>query len=368
MTEPASLQQVKRTYVRQRGRTLSYFGGCDYFRLGSHPAVLAALREGLRRYGLNVAASRLTTGNHRLYELLERKLARFFGVESTLLASNGYLPNLMVAQALAGEFSHALIDELAHGSLVDAAQFLDCPIVKFKHRNAVDLARHVQRLGKHFRLIVLTDGMFSHDGSIAPLQAYLKVLPASTALLVDDAHGAGVLGKHGRGTAEHSGIATKRIIQTITLSKAFGVYGGAVLGTTALRKKIVARSRVVVGNTPLPLPLANAALQSLEILKTNRSLYRRLTNNTQYVKAALRKAGFSLEETPSPIVALIQHRAADVTRLKNQLLAHRVFPSFIRYPGGPKNGYFRFTISSEHSRAQLDSLVKALLAFIARKV
>ena len=125
MTEPASLQQVKRTYVRQRGLTLSYFGGCDYFRLGSHPVVLAAVREGLQRYGLNVAASRLTTGNHRLYELLEKKLARFFGVESALLASNGYLPNLMVAQALAGEFSHALIDERAHGSLIDAAQFLD---------------------------------------------------------------------------------------------------------------------------------------------------------------------------------------------------------------------------------------------------
>ncbi|MBI3851763.1 MAG: aminotransferase class I/II-fold pyridoxal phosphate-dependent enzyme [Verrucomicrobia bacterium] len=368
MTEPAPLQQVNRTYVCQRGRTLSYFGGCDYFRLGSHPAVLAALRGGLQRYGLNVAASRLTTGNHRLYELLEAKLAQFFGVESALLASNGYLPNLMVAQALAGEFSHALIDELAHGSLVDAAQFLDCPIVKFKHRDANDVARHVRRLGKNTKLIMLTDGMFSHNGSIAPLKSYLDTLPANAALLVDDAHGAGVLGKNGRGTAEHAGIATDRIIQTITLSKAFGVYGGAVLGTTALRKKIVARSRVVVGNTPLPLPLANAALESLEILRTDRSLLRRLATNTQYVKLALRKVGLPVGETHSPIVAIIPRRAADGVRLKRQLLAHRIFPSFIRYPGGPKNGYFRFTISSEHSRKQLDDLVEALMVFVARKV
>ena len=360
MTEPAPLQQVKRTYVRQRGRTLSYFGGCDYFRLGSHPAVLAALRVGLRRYGLNVAASRLTTGNHRLYELLEAKLAQFFRVQSALLASNGYLPNLMVAQALAGEFSHALIDERAHGSLADAAQFLDCPIVKFKHRDADDLARHFRRLGKNTKLIVLTDGMFSHDGSIVPLRAYLDALPPNAVLLVDDSHGAGVLGKNGRGTAEHVGIATQRIIQTITLSKAFGVYGGAVLGTTALRKKIIARSRVVVGNTPLPLPLANAALQSLEVLRTDRRLRWRLADNTQYVKSALRKAGVPVEETPSPIVALIPHRAADVARLKQQLLARKIFPSFIRYPGGPKTGYFRFTISSEHTRRQLDDLVNAL--------
>jgi len=363
MTEPAPLQQVKRTFVRHRGRTLSYFGGCDYFRLASHPAVLAAVGEGMRRYGLNVAASRLTTGNHRLYELLEAKLARFFCVESAVLASNGYVPNLMVAQGLAGEFSHALIDERAHSSLVDAAQFLDCPIVKFKHRDADDLTQHVRRLGKNAKLVVLTDGLFSHDGSIAPLRAYLEMLPANAALLVDDSHGAGVLGKCGRGSMEYAGIATRRITQTITLSKAFGVYGGAVMGTAALRKKIIARSRVFAGNTPLPLPLANAALRSLEILETDRSLRQRLEDKTQYVKTALRKAGLPVEETPSPIVSIIPRRVADATRLKQQLLAHEIFPSFIRYPGGPKDGYFRFTISSEHSRAQLDDLVNALTSW-----
>ncbi len=361
MTESAPLQQIMRTYVRHGGRALSYFGGCDYFRLASHPVVMAAVRGGLRRYGLNVAASRLTTGNHRLYELLETKLARFFRVERALLASNGYLPNLMVVQALAREFSHALIDERAHASLVDAASFLDCPIVKFKHCDANDLAQHVQRLGVHAKLILLTDGMFSHDGSIAPLSAYLKVLPANTVLLVDDAHGAGVLGGNGRGTTEHLGINSKRIIQTITLSKAFGVYGGAVLGTTLLRKKILARSRVMVGNTPLPLPLVNAGLKSLEVFKTDRSLRRRLVTNTRYVKSALKHAGLAVGETPSPIVAIVPRRAADVTRLKRQLLARNIFPPFIRYPGGPKSGYFRFTISSAHSRRQLDDLVNALV-------
>src|SRR5712664_1592648 len=124
MTEPEPLQQVERTFVRFRGRKLSYFSGCDYFRLSSHPQVIAALKEGVEKYGLNVAASRLTTGNHVLYEQLEQRLAGFFGAENALLVSGGYATNLIVAQALAGSFSHAIVDEKAHPSLWDAARVL----------------------------------------------------------------------------------------------------------------------------------------------------------------------------------------------------------------------------------------------------
>src|SRR5882724_10113 len=126
------LQQVGRTFVRFGKKKLSYFGGCDYFRLSSDPRVLKAFRDGLKTFGMTVAASRSTTGNHELYELLELRLAKFFDAPAALLLSSGYLTNLAVAQALAGTVSHALLDERAHASLVDAAQFLDCPIIKFK--------------------------------------------------------------------------------------------------------------------------------------------------------------------------------------------------------------------------------------------
>ena len=127
-TLPPPLQQTDRTFVLAGGRKVTYFGGCDYFRLSSHPAVLAAMSKGLERFGLNVAASRKTTGNHRLYELLEERLAGFFGVEAAVLVSSGYVSNLAVAQALAGQFTHALLDDGAHNSLVDATKFLDCPV------------------------------------------------------------------------------------------------------------------------------------------------------------------------------------------------------------------------------------------------
>src|SRR5262249_8729467 len=149
----------------------------------------------------------------------------FFGAADALLVSTGSMTNLVVAQALAGNFSHALLDDQSHPALTAAAQSLDCPVLRFKHRSAEDLDRCSHRCGPGARLIVLTDGMFSRDGSAAPLSDYLRLLSQDSMILVDDAHGAGVLGRTGKGILEHCNVSRKRIVQTITLSKAFGSYG-----------------------------------------------------------------------------------------------------------------------------------------------
>lgn len=362
MREAEPLQQVNRTYIRHRRRTYSYFGGCDYFRLASHPAVHAAITEGLRRYGLNVAASRLTSGNHVLYQKLEKELTKFFGAEAALLTGSGYATNLVVAQSLAGQFSHALLDERAHIALNDAAQFLDCPVLKFKHRDVEDFSRTLQRCGRGARLLVLTDGMFSHDGSVAPLKAYLKLLPRDGLLVVDDAHGGGTIGKTGKGTVEVEGVSRAHVVQNVTLSKAFGVYGGAVLCSRTLRARFVDRSRIFGGSTPLPLPLAAGALCAIDVLQSDQRLRRRLADNANYVKSALRNAGWSLRDAPGPIISLVPQREREVGLLRRALLAAGIFPPLTKYPGGPVNGYFRFVISSEHSRAQLDGLIRVLTA------
>jgi 8-amino-7-oxononanoate synthase len=361
ITLPPALQSAGRTHVLQRGRKLCYYGGCDYFRMASHPQVLRALRNGLRDFGLNVSASRMTTGNHPVYERLERNLAAFFGSQTATLAPNGWTPNAMVAQALAGQFSHVLMDERAHASLVDASLLLDCPVLKFRHRDAADLARIIRRLGS-IKPLLMTDGMFSHDGSIAPLREYLAAVPHGGMLVVDDAHGAGVLGPTGRGTPEHAGVPTSRIVQTITLSKAFGVFGGAVLGPRKLRTDIIVRSGIFTGSTPLPLPLACAALKSLNILRTNRRLRERLSRNVTHVRRKLRTGGISVPELPGPIISLVPRNRGEAGRLARRLLAAGIHPPFIRYPGGPKNGYFRFAISSEHTLAQLNLLASVVTA------
>src|SRR6266404_637204 len=359
MIEPAPLQQVERTYVRLGKRKLSYFGGCDYFRLASHPKVIAALHDGADRYGLNVAASRLTTGNHALYYKLEDELAAFFAVESATLISGGYLPDLVAAQALAGNFSHALIDEKAHPSLSDAARFLDCPTIRFRHADVDHVATSVRRFGPASKLILLTDGMYSNDGSTAPLREYLKILPKDGLILLDDAHGAGVLGRTGKGTLEYTGVNRERIIQTITLSKAFGSYGGAILGRAQLRRRIVQRSYIFIGSTPLPLPLVSASLESVKLLG-EQTFKERLGRNTAYVKSELRKAGFPLPEAPGPIVQVLPRHKKDVSSLRAKLLRAGIYPSFIKYPNGPAEGYFRFVLSSEHTQGQLKKLLKVL--------
>jgi 7-keto-8-aminopelargonate synthetase-like enzyme len=360
LAEP--LQQIDRTFVLHRGRKLSYFAGCDYFRMASHPVVLAAMREGIGKFGLNVSASRRTTGNHALYEELEHALAKFFGVEAAVLLSTGYSTNLAVAQTLAGNFTHVLADERAHLSLLDAWRMLGRKPKFFRHREMADAKVAAEKCGKAAKILLLTDGLFSHSGQVAPLADYLRLLPKNTTLLVDDAHGAGTIGKTGRGTAQFLDVPVRRIIQTITLSKAFGVYGGAVLGSRKLCGQIAATSRIFTGNTPLPLPLANAALASLKILRADPGLRRRLALNTSRVKGALEEAGLELPHGPGPIVPITPRNDRERVALERRLLAAGIHPPFIRYPGGNEGGYFRFVISSEHTSAQLDALITTLTA------
>jgi len=363
MTTLEPLEQLGGSRVNWRGRELIYFSGCDYFRLAERPAIRKAAADGLKKYGLNVAASRVTTGQHKIYEVLEQELAKFFDAEDALLVPTGYLTGTIVAQALRGGFSHALLEERAHPALVDAAGQLGCPVLKFKHQDTGDFARVIKRCGRGAWPLLLTDGMFSQDGSVAPLKTYLKCLPRDGMMLVDDAHGAGVLGKKGQGTVEFEGVGRGQIIQCVTLSKAFGVFGGAILGTRKLRGEIVERSRAFIGSTPLPLPLANAALQSLKILtKQGDALRKKLNYNAEYVKAALRAAGVQFPETPGPIIALLTEEPARTEALKKRLLGAEIFPPFVQYPGFA-HGWFRFVISSGHSRAQLDKLIKVLEDF-----
>ena len=346
--------------VRWRNRTLLYFSGCDYFRLARHPAVASAARATLEKNGLNVAASRLTTGNHKIYVQLEKELAAFFGAETALIFPDGYLAPMAVAQAIAGEFSHAFVDDFSHAALVDATRMLNCRIKPFPHGDIANLSRSIGKLDARSRPVVLTDGMFSHDGSVAPLAEYLKILPSTGMILVDDAHGAGVLGATGKGSLEHAAVPRSRIIQCATLSKALGAYGGVVFGPRALREKILARSRLFAGSTPLPLPLAGAALAALSILKREPIRRKRLFRNADNLRHQLRRLGWDVAETPGPIVRLPFMGATAAGNLKNRLLAAGIYPPFVKYGKASAAGYFRFVISSEHTGRQLDKLAAVL--------
>ena len=317
------LQQIDRTYVLYRGQKLSYFGGCDYFRLSSHPRILARIREGLGKYGLSVSASRVTTGNHPLYEELEERIAEFFQCERAVFVPSGYMANLIAAEALTGEFDIVYIDEKAHASLQTAVRSLGCKVIQFPHL-------HLKRI-RGQRALIATEGMFGQNGAIPPLNDYLQT---GARVWIDDAHGAGTLEpKPLRPTA----------IQTVTFSKAFGVYGGTILCSNALARRITS-TPIFAGQTPLPLPLAYACLEAMDLLKPGSALRKRLQQNCDYMGSS------------GPIIQI----APGTPALKQKLLRNRIYPSWIRYPGGPPNGYFRFAISSEHTEDQLAKLRQAI--------
>ena len=346
---PEPLQQIDRTYVLWRGRKLIYFAGCDYLRLSSHPKILRALQNSLTQFGLNVAASRKTTGNHRLYLALESSLKKFFRSEAAVLSSTGYFTNIIAAQALRGSIDHVVIDERAHGSLRDAAIFLGSRISEFTHRDPADLQKKVAPINTRFA--VLTDGMFSHDGSIAPLAAYRKAIGPDALLWVDDAHAGGIIGRHGRGTVELERIPRRNLLQTITFSKAFGTYGGAILCDKKMAALISERSCAVGGNTPTPLPLVAATLTALDLC--NDRLRAQLFKNIELFWK-------HLGHTPNRLTPIISFAPENPTRLRRQLLAAGIYPPHINYPGGPAAGYFRFAISSQHSPAQIKKLAAIL--------
>ena len=348
------LQQVERTYVLWRGRKLSYFAGCDYLRLSSHPDVLSAVRTCLDEFGLNVAASRITTGNHRIYGELESAVRKFFKAEAVIVSSTGYFTNIIAAQGLRGAVDHVLMDERAHGSLRDAATVLGCRVTEFRHRDPGHLRKCITHRTDRSRVAVLTDGVFSHNGSMAPLAEYRGVAGSKALLWVDDAHAAGVFGKHGRGAVEACGVGGRNVLQTITFSKAFGSYGGAILTHTQLAERIAEQSPAVAGNTPIPLPLACATMEALKLCRAE--LRERLLENI------LRFWKFYSGEVPAQLSPIVAFGSRSPAALCKKLLAAGIYPPLIKYPGGPKEGYFRFAIASEHSTEQIAKLAEVLAA------
>jgi 7-keto-8-aminopelargonate synthetase-like enzyme len=353
------LRPVDRVFVRVGRRRLLYFGGCDYYRLSSDPRIWAALTAGLARHGLNVAASRITTGNHPLYDQTERAIAAFFGVERALLCPTGYLAAQTAIEGWRDQFTHAVVDERAHPCLFAGAQLAERPLIRFRHGDPFVLAAVLGRLPPRARPLVVTDGVFAHDGFLPPLARYLELLPARGWLLVDEAHGAGVLGARQRGAAELAGIDDPRLLRSSTFSKAFGVFGGAVLGSAKAVDEIAGRSRGFAGSTPLPLPLAATIIAALRIVRADAGRRGRLAENVATLKAALSRIGYAPLPGPAPIVSVAAREGAG-RQLIRRLQAAGIYPSFIRYPSAAGAGHFRFAISSEHRPEHLERLLTAL--------
>ncbi len=356
---PATLTVEGQSRVVYRGRALTFFGGCDYLRLSTHPAVVEAARDAAVR-GLGVAASRLTTGNDPSLAACERELARFFQAEACALTATGYMANLALGQTLAGRFTHALMDERAHVSLRDAAALMGASVREFRHIHVDALEKAFLELPSGARAVVMTDGMFPLDGVVPPLAAYWNRLGPNVEWWIDDCHAAGTLGKRGRGSIEYHGGTRKGVYQIITLSKALGAFGGAILSDPQTVQALWRKSRSFAGSSPPPLPLVAAARQSLRILALESERLKRLQDNRLWVKQRLREAGILDAISPGPMFLVTPKSTSDRLRIRRRLLASRIHPPYIHYPGAPAGGAFRFAVSSEHRPEELAQLVEAL--------
>lgn len=351
--------------VERNGRRLISFSCNDYLNLIQHPAIAAAAQEALARYGLGAGASRLVTGNHPLYADLETRLARLKGAESACVFGSGYLTNLGVIPALVGRDDIILIDELAHACLWGGAQLSGARLLMFRH-NDVDHLRALlaQHRAAHPRALVLTDGVFSMDGDLAPLPALSRVARLYDAwLMSDDAHGIGVLGG-GRGSTFTHGAPVDIPLQMGTLSKAIGAYGGYLCAAAPVIELMKSRARTFIYSTALPPAVVAAAIAALDLIE----------RDPGYAALPLAKARtftrrIGLPDATSPIVPVVVGEADAALAASRMLEAEGYLVVAIR-PPTVANGTarLRFTFNPAHSDADIErvaDLVKTRVLAVA---
>jgi 8-amino-7-oxononanoate synthase len=346
--------------LRVGGETLLSFCSNDYLGLANDPRVVTALQAGAARYGAGSGASHLVSGHSAAHHALEEELAAFVGAQRALLFSTGFMANLGVVGALVERHDVIAEDRLNHASLIDAARLTRARVIRYPHADIAALAR---RAGGKAPALVTTDGVFSMDGDLAPvpdLHAFAREQGAR--LLVDDAHGLGVLGVHGRGTLAHFGIVpTGDVILMGTLGKALGVFGAFVAGDAALIETLIQRARSYIYTTALPPALAEALRASLAVARDEDWRREKLQAHVARFRAGAVELGFALTASPTPIQPLMLGESERALAVAAALRWQGILVPAIRPPTVPQGeARLRVTFSAAHEAAHVDRLLAAL--------
>ncbi|MGI2323742.1 MULTISPECIES: 8-amino-7-oxononanoate synthase [unclassified Methylococcus] len=334
----------------------------DYLGLANHPAVREAFRRGVDRWGVGSGASHLVCGHSAAHHALEEELAEFTGRPRALLFSTGYMANLGVVSALAGRGDTVFEDRLNHASLLDGGLLSGARFRRYRHADARALEAALAESRAETRLVV-TDGVFSMDGDLAPLPELARVARDGRAwLMVDDAHGLGVLGAEGRGTLEHFGLGAPEVPVLVgTLGKALGTFGAFVAGSESLIDYLIQRARTYVYTTALPPAVAEATRVSLRLVREEPERRERLRCNVRRFRAGAASLGFGLGDLPGPIQPLVIGANADALEASRRLGERGFLVSAIRPPTVQAGtARLRITLSAAHSNEQIDGLLEAL--------
>jgi len=342
------------------GRRVINLASNNYLGLSFHPELIAAAVRATEEFGVGAGAVRILTGTMTLHREMERRLAAFKRSEAAVVYQSGFTANAGTVAALLGPEDLIVSDQLNHASIIDGARLSKAQIKVYPHANA-DAAEEVLRSSEHRRRLLVTDGVFSMDGDIAPLPELVEVAERYDAILmVDDAHSSGVLGNHGRGTVDHYGLHGRVPIQIGTLSKALGLMGGYATGDQPLADYLLNRARPFVFSTGHPPAVAAACIAAVDILERDTSLVDRLWDNTRYFQGELRAMGYDLGATKTPITPVILGEEERAVAFSHGLSQRGVYAPSIAYPIVPRGtARLRVMISAMHERDHLDRALEA---------
>lgn len=344
------------------GKCVISFCSNDYLGLANHPDVKTAFINGIQQYGVGSGAAHLINGHSRAHHRLEEELAEFCGYQRALLFSTGYMANLGLAQALAGKGDTVLEDRLNHASLLDAGLLCGARLMRYRHNDPRDLEAKLETREQGEKL-VMTDGVFSMDGDIADLPRLVEVAKNHDAwLMLDDAHGFGALGEHGRGSLEHCAVGTQDVpLYMATLGKALGTFGAFIAGSSELIETLIQKARSYIYTTASPPALAEATRASLHLIQTQPELRQRLRDNICYFRNCCEQLGVTISESQTAIQPIIVGEASTAVNISDELLAKGLLITAIRAPTVPQGtARLRITITAAHQHTHIDKLASLL--------
>jgi glycine C-acetyltransferase len=344
-------------WVTIDGRPMLNFCANNYLGLANHPRIREAAQKAIDDYGVGPGAVRTIAGTMSLHIQLEQRLAAFKKAEACITFQSGFSANLATIPALVGRGDVIFSDELNHASIIDGCRLSRASTVRYKHNDVDDLQRVIEETTEYGRRLIVTDGVFSMDGDIALLDKICEVAEEHDILLmVDDAHGEGVLGKGGRGIVDHFGLHGRVDVEVGTLSKAFGVVGGLVAGKGVIVDWLRQRGRPFLFSSAMTAPDTAACLEAVNVLEESTELVDRLWNNAKIFKEGMRQMGFDTGQTETPIVPVMLGEAPLAQRFSRLLFEEGVFAMAIGYPTVPQGkARIRVMNSAAHSNEDLET-------------
>jgi len=344
------------------GKKVLNFCSNNYLGLANHPKLVAAAKKAIDEMGVGPAAVRSIAGTMTLHIELEKRLAAFKGVEAAITFQSGFQANTATIPVLIGKDDVIFSDRLNHASIIDGCRLAGGKIIPYEHCDVASLETIIKENLAHFRrAIIITDGVFSMDGDVAPLDKIYEVAKKYEILLmVDDAHGEGVLGKGGRGIVDHFGLHGKVDVEIGTMSKAFGVVGGVVAGNAVIIEWLRQRGRPFLFSSAVTPPDAAACLAAIDLLEGSTELVDRLWDNAKYFKSEMQKMGFDTGLSTTPITPVMLGEAPLAQQFSRELFENGVFAMAIGFPTVPQGkARIRVMISAAHAKDDLDKGLEA---------